>query len=121
MNPTIVKFEGVLLVSIQSFMDDRAAVQLAEDLAESVVRHASSGVIIDISTVDVLDTFLGRTIGSMAATCRLLGAETVVVGMRPEVAMTLVELGMDLPGVATALTVEHGIGWLRRRLLAKAR
>lgn len=111
---SIIKFDRFLLVTIQSYMDDQAAMDLTEALGNAVVLHAAAGVVIDISTVDVLDSFMGRTLATMASACRLLGAETVIVGMRPEVAMTLVELGMDLAGMRTALHVEAGITLLRR-------
>ncbi|MBF0335045.1 MAG: STAS domain-containing protein [Alphaproteobacteria bacterium] len=113
---SIVKWEDVLLLTLQGYMDDETAVSLAERLASAVVRHGARAVVIDISTVEVLDSFMARTLAGMAAACRLLGADTAVVGMRPDVAMTLVELGMPLPGVRTAINLERGLAMLRQRM-----
>lgn len=110
---SIVKFDRFLLVTVQTYMDDQAALELTESLGNAVVRHAAVGVLVDISAVDVMDSFMARTIATMAAACRLLGAETVLVGMRPEVALTLVELGMDVGGLRTALNVDAGTALLR--------
>jgi rsbT antagonist protein RsbS len=112
---SIVKFDQFLLVTVQTYMDDQAVLELTESLGNAVVRHAAIGVLIDISAVDVLDSFMARTLATMASASRLLGAETVVVGMRPEVALTLVELGMDVGDLRTALNVDAGTALLRRR------
>src|SRR5438045_9419176 len=102
-----------LLVSIQVDMHDRLAMTLQDDLTDRIVRDRSRGVLIDISTLEVVDSFIGRMIGNIAAMSRVLDAATVVVGMRPAVAITLVELGLSLPGVRTALDVDKGMALLR--------
>lgn len=112
----ILKVGPFLLVSIQVDMHDRLALTLQEDLGEAIARSEARGVLIDISALDVVDSFIGRIVATIAASSRLLDAETVVVGMRPAVAMTLVELGLELPGVLTALDVEKGMDLLRRSL-----
>ena len=105
----ILKLGDFLLVSIQVDMHDRLAMGLQDDLTAQVVKHHSRGVLIDISALDMVDSFIGRMLGTIAAMTRALGAETVVVGMRPAVAITLVELGLSLPGVRTALDTEKGM------------
>jgi rsbT antagonist protein RsbS len=102
-----------LLITVQVDMHDRLALQLQDDLTEKIVQHSSRGVLIDISALEVVDSFIGRMLGNIAAMSRVLDAQTVVVGMRPAVAITLVELGMSLPGIRTALTVERGMEILR--------
>jgi len=109
----IIKMGEFLLVSIQVDMHDRLAMTLQDDLTASIVRHQARGVLIDISSLEIVDSFIGRMLGNIAAMSRVLDAETVVVGMRPAVAITLVELGMSLPGVRTALTVERAMDMLR--------
>jgi len=103
-----------LLVSIQVDMHDRLAMTLQEDLTRRIVQDRAHGVLIDISSLDVVDSFIGRMLGHIASMSRILDAETVVVGMRPAVAITLVELGLSLPGIRTALNVEKGMDMLRR-------
>jgi rsbT antagonist protein RsbS len=103
----------LLLVTIQVDMHDRLALALQDDLTNRIVSDHAKGVLIDISSLEIVDSFMGRTIGNIAAMSRVLDAETVVVGMRPAVAITLVELGLSLPGVRTALTVEKGMELLR--------
>jgi rsbT antagonist protein RsbS len=112
----ILKIGPVLLVSIQVDLDDHTAVQLQEDLAARIVATGVHGVLIDITALDIVDSFIGRMLSTIAAVSRVLDAETVVVGMRPAVAITLVELGLSLNGIRTALNVERGL-----ELLATAR
>ena len=109
----ILKMGEFLLVTIQVDMHDRMATALQEDLTDKIVSAQSRGVLIDISSLDIVDSFIGRMLGNIAAMSRVLDAETVVVGMRPSVAITLVELGLSLPGVRTALNVERGMEMLR--------
>lgn len=111
---SIVRFDRFVLVTLQTYVDDQASLDITEHLGEAVVRHAAVGVLIDISALDVLDSFMGRMLATMAASCRLLGAEAVIVGMRPEVALTLVELGVEWSGLRTALDVTTGTALLRR-------
>ena len=101
----VLDFGGLLLVSIQGELPDDAAVSLQEDITDAVVRTGSRGVIIDISSLDMVDSFLARVLAEIAASSRLLAARTVLVGMRPAVAITLVELGLYLPGMDTARTI----------------
>jgi rsbT antagonist protein RsbS len=114
----ILKMGEFLLVSIQVDMHDRLAMTLQDDLTDRIVKTHARGVLIDISTLEVVDSFIGRMIGNIAAMSRILDAETVVVGMRPAVAITLVELGLALPGVRTALDVDKGMALLRSSLAA---
>lgn len=105
----ILRMGDLLLVTIQVDMHDRLAVQLQDDLTDRISRTGARGVLIDISSLDVVDSFIGRMIADIAAMSRILDAETVLTGMQPAVAITLVELGLSLPGVRTALTVEKGM------------
>ncbi len=116
----ILKMGRYLLVSIQVDMHDRLAMALQEDLLEQIQRHRAKGVLIDISALDVVDSFIGRTLGNVAAMARVLDAETVVTGMRPAVAITLVELGLSLAGVRTALNVERGMELIAERVEGRA-
>lgn len=109
----ILRMGECLLVTIQVDMHDRLALTLQDDLTEQVVRHRARGVLIDISSLEVIDSFIGRMLGNIAAMSRVLDADTIVVGMRPAVAITLVELGLSLKGVRTALDVEKGMALLR--------
>lgn len=109
----ILKMGSVLLVSIQVDMHDQLALTLQDDLTDRIVKTHARGVLIDISSLEVVDSFIGRTLGNMAAMSKVLDAETVVVGMRPAVAITLVELGMSLSGVRTALNVERAMEMLQ--------
>jgi rsbT antagonist protein RsbS len=102
-----------LLITIQVDLDDRLALTLQDDLTDRIVATGARGVLIDISSLEIVDSFIGRTFGTIAAMSRVLDAETVVVGMRPAVAITLVELGLTLPGVRTALDVDMGMALLR--------
>ena len=105
----ILKMGSFLLVSIQVDMHDRLAMQLQDDLTTRIADTSARGVLIDISALEMVDSFIGRMLGNIAAMSRVLDAQTVVVGMRPAVAITLVELGMSLAGVRTALNVERGM------------
>ena len=114
----VLKLGEFLLVTIQVDMHDRLAMTLQDDITAMIVRHGSSGVLVDISALTVVDSFIGRMISNIASMARVLDAETVVVGMQPAVAITLVELGLELPGVKTALNVERGMEILRGHLRA---
>lgn len=109
----ILKMGEFLLVTIQVDMHDQLAVTLQDDLTHQIVKHRAHGVLIDISSLEIVDSFIGRMIGNIAGMARMLDAETVLVGMKPAVAITLVELGMALPGVRTALNVEKGMAMLQ--------
>jgi rsbT antagonist protein RsbS len=108
----ILRMGDLLLVTIQVDMHDRLAMTLQDDLTERIVRDRAKGVLIDISALDLVDSFIGRMISNTAAMARVLDAQTVVVGMQPAVAITLVELGLTLHGVKTALYVEKGMALL---------
>jgi len=114
----ILKMGEFLLVTIQVDMHDRLALTLQDDLTEMIVKNRAHGVLIDISALEVVDSFIGRMLGNIASMSRVLDAATVVVGMQPAVAITLVELGLSLPGVRTALNVEKGMELLRGSLTA---
>jgi rsbT antagonist protein RsbS len=109
----ILRMGSSLIVTIQVDMHDRLALALQDDLTSRIVKDRAKGVLIDISSLEIVDSFMGRTLGNIAGMARILDAQTVVVGMRPAVAITLVELGLSLPGVRTALTVEKGMELLR--------
>ena len=117
----ILKMGEYLLVSIQVDMHDRLAMTLQNDLTDRIVSVHAKGVVIDISALEMVDSFIGRMLGDIAAMSRVLDAETVVVGMRPAVAITLVELGLSLKGVRTALNIERGMDLLRSRIDARGR
>ncbi len=112
----ILKIGRFLVVTIQVDMHDRLAMALQDDLTQRVVSDQAKGVLIDISSLEVVDSFIGRMLGNIAAMTRTLGAETVVVGMRPAVAITIVELGLSLENVHTALNVDKGMAMLTRQL-----
>lgn len=109
----ILRMGDVLLVSIQIEMHDQTALALQNDLAERIASTGASGVMIDISALEIVDSFVGRMLVTISGIARILSAATVVVGMQPAVAITLVELGLSLGGVRTALTVERGMALLR--------
>ena len=115
----ILKMGEFLLVTIQVDMHDQLAITLQDDLTQRIVKHRAHGVLIDISSLEIVDSFIGRMIGNIAGMARMLDAETVLVGMKPAVAITLVELGMSLPGVRTALNVEKGMAMLQGSLKGK--
>ena len=112
----ILKMGEYLLVTIQVDMHDRLAMTLQDDLTSRIVEVRAKGVLIDISALEIVDSFIGRMLADIAAMSRVLDAETVVVGMRPAVAITLVELGLSLTGVRTALNVERGMDLLRQSI-----
>ena len=109
----ILRMGEFLLVTIQVDMHDRLALALQDDLTSRISATGARGVLIDISSLETVDSFIGRMLGNIASMSRVMDAETVVVGMQPEVAITLVELGLSLPGVRTALNVERGMDLLR--------
>jgi rsbT antagonist protein RsbS len=113
----ILKLGHALLVTIQVDMHDRLALALEEDLTAKIVSAGARGVLIDISGLEIVDSFIGRMLDNIAAASRMLDADTVVVGMRPAVAITLVELGLSLTGVKTALNVERGMQLIHGRLI----
>ena len=113
-NIPILKIGDVLLVTIQVDMHDQLASALEEDLTERIVAAGARGVLIDISALEIVDSFIGRMLDNIAAVSRMLDASTVVVGMRPAVAITLVELGLSLTGVKTALNVDRGMAMIDR-------
>jgi rsbT antagonist protein RsbS len=112
----ILRMGPFLLVTIQVDMHDQLAMQLQDDLTTRIAQTGAKGVLIDISSLEIVDSFIGRMLANIAAMSRVLDAETVVVGMRPAVAITLVELGLSLPGVRTALNVERGMALLQAAL-----
>jgi rsbT antagonist protein RsbS len=112
----ILKLGEYLLVSIQVDMHDRLAMSLQDDLTDRIVRDHARGVLIDISSLEIVDSYIGRMLANIASMSRILDAETVVVGMQPSVAITLVELGLSLKSVRTALNVEKGMQLLRDSL-----
>jgi rsbT antagonist protein RsbS len=112
----ILKMGAFLLVSIQVDMHDRLAMTLQDDLTERITQTGAHGVLIDISSLEIVDSFIGRMLANIAAMARILDAHTVLVGMQPAVAITLVELGLSLPGVRTALNVEKGMRLLQQSL-----
>jgi rsbT antagonist protein RsbS len=105
----ILKMGAYLLVTIQVDMHDRLALTLQDDLTMQIVKHRTRGVLIDISGLEMVDSFIGRMLGTIASMAHLLDAETVVVGMQPSVAITLVELGLSMKGIRTALDVDKGM------------
>jgi rsbT antagonist protein RsbS len=114
----ILKMGQCLIVSIQVDMHDRLAMTLQDDLTRRIVESQARGVLIDISALEIVDSFIGRMLGTMAGVARVLDAVTIVVGMRPAVAITLVELGLSLAGVQTALSVEKGMELIEASLQA---
>src|SRR5215204_5344560 len=112
----ILRMGEFLLVTIQVDMHDRLAVALQDDLTGMIAATGARGVLIDISSLDVVDSFIGRMLANIAAMARVLDAATVVTGMQPAVAITLVELGLSLPGVRTALNVDRGMKLLQKSL-----
>jgi rsbT antagonist protein RsbS len=115
----ILRMGEFLLVTIQIDMHDQLALKLQDDLSNAIQKNASKGVLIDISSLEMVDSFIGRMVADISGMGRILGAETILVGMQPAVAITLVELGLTLPGVATALNVERGMALLHRKIAAE--
>jgi rsbT antagonist protein RsbS len=112
----ILRMGEFLLVTIQVDMHDKLALKLQDDLTATIQKYTSKGVLIDISSLEMVDSFIGRMVSDISGMSKILGAETILVGMQPAVAITLVELGLSLPGVATALNVERGMALLRQKL-----
>lgn len=115
MSVPVLKQREVLIASIQAALSDQDLISLRDDLAERIGRVRSRGVVIDVTALDVLDSFATRTIRGIAYTAKLRGADTVVVGIQPEVAFAMVQLGLSLEGIATALDLEEGLALLRAR------
>ncbi|MGR3463849.1 STAS domain-containing protein [Limimaricola sp.] len=115
---SVYSVDKVLLVAIRDNITDTDIINLQEDLSERIVNEAARGVVIDIAALEIVDTFVGRILAQLSSISRLLAAETYIVGMRPAVAMTLVELGMDLPGSKTALSLSHALRALKAQGLA---
>jgi rsbT antagonist protein RsbS len=109
----ILRMGNFLLVTIQVDMHDKLALTLQDDLTTKIAEVGARGVLIDISSLEIVDSFIGRTLANIASMAKVLDAQTVVVGMQPAVAITLVELGMSLPGIRTALNVESGMQFLQ--------
>ncbi|HEV3232363.1 MAG TPA: STAS domain-containing protein [Candidatus Dormibacteraeota bacterium] len=120
MSVPILKDGGFLLAAVQAALSDAAWLGFREDLAETLGRTRARGVVIDVSVLDVLDSFATRMLRAIAQISRLRGAETVIVGIQPEVAFAMVQLGLSLNGIQTALDLEEGLAVLRRRLLERA-
>src|ERR1700677_5309586 len=116
----ILRMGAFLLITIQVDMHDKLAMQLQDDVTNRIAEWGSIGVLIDIYSLEIVDSFIGRMLANIAAMSRVLGADTVVVGMQPAVAITLVELGMALPGIRTALNVESGMQFLQQTAAAYA-
>lgn len=112
----ILRLGKCLLVTVQVDMHDQLAMNLQDDLTNKIVETKSRGVLIDISALEMVDSFIGRMLGNIAAMSRILDAQTVVVGMQPAVAITLVELGLSLPGIRTAMNVDAGLALLSKLL-----
>src|SRR6202012_5654949 len=107
---------SLLLITIQVDMHDKLAMQLQDDVTQRISEWGSTGVLIDISSLEIVDSFIGRMLANIAAMSRVMNAQTVLTGMQPAVAITLVELGMTLPGIKTALNVERGLELLREHI-----
>jgi rsbT antagonist protein RsbS len=105
----IIRLGGTLIVSMKEALHDAMALELQDAISTELERTQASGLLIDVSVLDVVDSFMGRMLNSIAAMARLMGARTVIAGIRPQVAITLVELGLQLRGIDTVLTVEHGL------------
>lgn len=115
----ILRMGDFLLVTVQVEMHDQLALNLQEDLADRISATEARGVLIDISALEIVDSFIGRMIANISGLSKIMDAQTVLVGMQPAVAITLVELGLNLPGVATAMDVDRGMTLLRRSVQRK--
>lgn len=112
----VLELGGSLAVSVQEALDDRTALELKRDLLRALARTHARGVVVDVSGVDVIDSFAARVLGELGGAVRLMGARMVLVGLSPEVAMTMVELGLDLPGIGVELNMARGIELLREEV-----
>lgn len=117
----ILKLGEILLVTIQVDFHDRTALALQEDLTEKIISSGAKGVLIDISALEMVDSFMGRVLGNIAKTSKLLDSQTVLVGMQPAIAITITELGISLKGIHTALSAEDGLELLKKLVKSKAR
>ena len=115
----VLRIGSTLLVSIQGELHDEAVDQLRQDLLDAITRHGADGVLIDVSSVTVVDSFVARMLAGTATATGILDATTVIVGIQPAVAITLVELGVTLPGIQTALNIDYGLRWLDRQKRAR--
>src|SRR5437868_15415669 len=120
MQSTILKQRDYMIASIQSFLSDEDLLRLRDDLSERVGKYRSRGVIIDVTVLDLVDSFATRTLRAIAHMLRLRGAETVIVGIQPDVAFAMVQLGLTLEGVGTALDLEEGLAYLEERMKKRA-
>jgi rsbT antagonist protein RsbS len=111
----IIRLDDTLVVVVQEALPDALAIDLQDDIAEALEKNGAARLLIDISLLDVVDSFMGRTLNGIAAMARLMGARTIIAGMRPQVAITLTELGLKLEGVETVLSVERGLARLAER------
>lgn len=116
----IIKIKNFLIVSLNSDLTDKSAIELQTDILNKVYENTVKGVLIDISVLDMVDSYLGKIIADMSAMIRLLGAETVLVGMKPNVAITLVEMGFNIDGITTSMNVETGIEMLENIIKSNA-
>lgn len=114
MRVPVVRVAGVLVATLQDDLDDDSALGFQAELGDRVVSDRASGVLLDISALEIVDSFVSKVLSDTARVCSVLGAQVAIVGMRPAVAVTLVELGLSMSGVSTALTVDHGLDLLRR-------
>lgn len=117
----ILKIENFLLISVQTELHDKSAERLQREIVEELSRTKAKGVLIDVTALDIVDSFLGRLISDTASMTNIMGAKTVLVGLQPAVAITLVELGLELNGVHTTLNMERGLEWLHRNTSARGR
>ena len=110
----IIQLGTNLIVSIQVSLSDRLALKLQDDIAQEIIKTGASGLVVDVSAVEIIDTFIARTLSDISKNARTMGTMTVIVGLQPAVAMTLIEMGMELEGVYTALDLDHGLEKIRK-------